>query len=239
MELWSRKTLKLFFVPGGFIVLGAWLVLETRWITISHSGVIFFYYAVVVAAALLSWRFHSKRIFFSLIVLVLAYQGIHYFALTGAGPGRVAFEAASLLLPLDFAFIAFFSERGDESKVLLWFLTLLFFESVFVGVAARPEQPAPAFLHYPFLRGYHTHLPQPAILAFAAALALVLVRFAQFHKATDSGMFWSLLATWMGLHAAATTKFGTAYFGGAALALASSIIENSYSLAYHDELTGL
>jgi len=34
-------------------------------------------------------------------------------------------------------------------------------------------------------------------------------------------------------------KIGSAYFGIAALVLASSIIENSYSLAYQDELTGL
>ena len=34
-------------------------------------------------------------------------------------------------------------------------------------------------------------------------------------------------------------KTGSAYFGIAALVLASSIIENSYSLAYQDELTSL
>ncbi len=52
-------------------------------------------------------------------------------------------------------------------------------------------------------------------------------------------MFWSLVATWLGFQAGGAGKTGSAYFGVAALVLASSIIENSYSLAYQDELTGL
>jgi diguanylate cyclase (GGDEF)-like protein len=52
-------------------------------------------------------------------------------------------------------------------------------------------------------------------------------------------MLWSLVATCLGLEAGGSGKMGTAYFGVAGFILASSIIENSYSLAYHDELTGL
>jgi diguanylate cyclase (GGDEF)-like protein len=52
-------------------------------------------------------------------------------------------------------------------------------------------------------------------------------------------MLWSLIAAWLGLQAGGAGKIGSAYFGVAALVLASSIVENSYSLAYHDELTGL
>src|SRR5262249_41286698 len=57
--------------------------------------------------------------------------------------------------------------------------------------------------------------------------------------ATDSGMFWSLILAWLGFHAGAGGTAGTAFFGAAALALAGSIVENTYSLAYQDELTGL
>src|SRR5258708_30558740 len=52
-------------------------------------------------------------------------------------------------------------------------------------------------------------------------------------------MLWALVATWRGFQAGGAAKFGSAYFGTAALVLASSIVENSYSLAYQDELTGL
>jgi diguanylate cyclase (GGDEF)-like protein len=52
-------------------------------------------------------------------------------------------------------------------------------------------------------------------------------------------MLWSLIAVCLGLEAGGAGKMGTAYFGVAGFILASSIIENSYSLAYQDELTGL
>jgi len=52
-------------------------------------------------------------------------------------------------------------------------------------------------------------------------------------------MFWSLIRSGLGFHAGAGGTAGTAFFGAAALALAGSIVENTYSLAYHDELTGL
>jgi diguanylate cyclase (GGDEF)-like protein len=52
-------------------------------------------------------------------------------------------------------------------------------------------------------------------------------------------MLWSLLATGLGLESGGAGRTGTAYFGVAGFILASCIIENSYSLAYQDELTGL
>lgn len=239
MELLTRKSLNSLLFPGGVILLGAVLLLDTKWVALSQSGVTFFYYAAFVAGGLLAWRFHSNRILFSVIVLLIGHHAVQWYAQRGTGPGLVAFEAIALLIPLNFAFLTFFTERGDESRTLLWFLTLLFFESVFVAAAARPEQPALGFLHFAFIRTYHPHLPQPAILMFSASLCLLLARFVQFHRATDSGMFWSLVMAWLGFQAGLTGRAGTAYFGAAALALAGSIIENSYSLAYNDELTGL
>ncbi len=242
MDFLSKRTIQFIFLPGGLILLGAVLLLNIAWIPTSGPGVTFFYYAVGIAAGLLAWRFHSTRIFFSVIVLLLAHHAVEFFAqghTVSTGPGRTAFEAVALLLPLNFAFLTFFPERGSEGRTLTWFLALLFFESVFVAVAARPEQPVPAFLHFSLIRSFRYPLPQPALLAFVAALGLLIVRLVRFHKPTESGMFWSLIAAWLGLNAGGAGKIGTAYFGTAALALASSIIENSYSLAYRDELTSL
>ncbi len=76
MEFLNKRTIQFIFLPGGLILLGAVLLLDTRWITISTPGVTFFYYAVGIAAALLAWRFHSTRILFSVIVLLLAHHAI-------------------------------------------------------------------------------------------------------------------------------------------------------------------
>jgi diguanylate cyclase (GGDEF)-like protein len=242
MNIWTMRTVKFIFLPGGAILLGAFLLLDTRWISPSPSAVSFFYYSVFIAAALLAWRFHYTRILFSVAVLLLAHRALEFFAqgrLVTAGPGRIAFEALALLLPLNFVFLTFFPERGSEGRTLFWFLALLFFESVFVAAICRPDQPVPGFLHFSLVSAHPFLIPQPALLILGAALCLLLVRMLQHHKATESGMFWSLAAVWLGFQSGGVGKIGSAYFATAALALASSIIENSYLLAYQDELTRL
>lgn len=242
MGFLSKHGMQLFLLPGAAILLGAVLILSTGWTNPSPYGVKFFYYAVFAAAVLLSWRFHSTRILLSTLVLLLAHHAIEFFAggrLVTIGPGRVAFEAITLLIPLNFILLSFFPERGSQGRSLFWFLVLLFFESVFVAAISRPEQPHPAFLHFSPLSTVNSRIPQPALLMFLLGLVFLLVRIVRFQKPTIVGMFWSLLATWLALNFGGVGKLGTAYFGVAALILAGSIVENSYSLAYRDELTGL
>ena len=238
MELLTRRTVKSILLPGGVIVLAAALPLQTGWPSLSPSSMTFFYYAVFIAAAVLAWRFHSTRILFSAMVLLLGHHAVEFFAHVGAGPGRIAFEAVALLIPLNFIILTYFPERGSEDRTLGWFVALLFFESVFVAAVARPGMPAGS-LHWSFIPSYPWRVPQPALLLFIFAITLLLVRLLQNHRAIDSGMLWSLVATWLGFQAGGAGKIGSAYFGVAALILASCIIENSYSLAYQDELTGL
>lgn len=242
MQLWNKGFLQSLLLPGGVVLLGAVLLLSQGWFTPSAYGVDFFYYTVFLAAVLLAWRFRSTRILLLTIVLLIAHHAMGFFAhgrIVASGPGRVAFEAIALLIPLNFILLSFFPERSSQGKSLFWFLVLMFFESVFVAVIARPEQPAPGFLHLAPIAPIHSRLPQPALLAFIVALIFLLIRILRFQKPTIIGMFWCLIATWLALNLGGVGKIGSAYFGAAALILAGSIVENSYSLAYRDELTGL
>jgi diguanylate cyclase (GGDEF)-like protein len=60
-----------------------------------------------------------------------------------------------------------------------------------------------------------------------------------YRKPTESGLLWALLATFLAFQVGAAGPAATAYMATAGLILISSIIENSYFLAYHDELTSL
>jgi diguanylate cyclase (GGDEF)-like protein len=242
MNFLSKRAFKLLFLPGGAIIIGAVLFVNAGWVPVAASAINFFYYTVFIAAVALAWRFHATRMLFGSLVLLLGHRALEFFAqgrMAASGPGRAAFIAVAFLIPLDFALLPLFPERGTEGRSLVWFIVLLFFESVFVTLAARPEHPPPAFLDFAFLRSYDSPLPQPALLIFIGALAWLLIRVLKAAKPTVSGMFWSLAAAGLGLNAGGVGKTGSFYFGAAALILASSIIENSYSLAYQDELTGL
>src|SRR5437764_13299101 len=115
MEPWTKRFLQAVFLPGGAILLGAYLLLNPGWINPSVYGVKFFYYAVFIAALLLSWRFHTTRILLSAIVLLLAHRALESFPqghIVAAGPRRVALDAIPLLPPLGFTLLTFFPARG-------------------------------------------------------------------------------------------------------------------------------
>ena len=76
-------------------------------------------------------------------------------------------------------------------------------------------------------------------LALLAAGVIVIATFALRRGSFEAGLMWVLVACtaafggWSGPHQA------TLYFASAELVLLLSLIEDSYRLAYHDELTGL
>ncbi len=246
MELRSKGTLKSLFVPGGILLLAAVIVLSGGFVSISAAAVDFYYYLVFAAGILLAWRFHSSRVLFALIMLLLGHRAIEFFSAGRAvaiGPGRIAFEAIAFLLPINFIVLSLGHERGLSIPAVTPRLVLLFLESVFVAVICRPgEMTGPAFLHVAFLHRslFHwTKIPQLALLAFTAAFVVLLVRLLLYGKPLESGLLWSLVATFLGLQANPVDRIAVAYWATAGLVLVASIIENTYVLAYHDELTSL
>lgn len=246
MDSLTGKTLRQFLLPGGLLLLVAAVLLQGRFLVLSPSAVDFYYYAVFLVAIPLAWRFHSSRILFALATLLLAHRALEFFA-NGhgslVGPGRIAVEAVALLLPINFVIASVAHERGLTFSTGVSRLGVLFLEAVFVAVSCRPGETAgPWFLRAtPMPRDLlvWTTIPQPGLIVLGVALVVLLVRFHYLHKPLDSGLFWSLAAAACGLQAGGSGKFGSAYFATAGLALAASIVENSYFLAYHDELTAL
>jgi diguanylate cyclase (GGDEF)-like protein len=246
LDLESKATLKSLFVPGGILLLAAVALLSGGFLSVSAAAVDFYYYAVFAAGVLLAWRFHSNRILFALIMLLLAHRALEFFSsgrAVAAGPGRIAFEAIALLVPINFVVLALVRESGLSIPAITPRLLLLFLESVFVAVICRPGQTnGPAFLHVALLSRSLFHwskIPQLALLAFAGAFAVLLVRIFLYRRPVEIGLFWSLAATFLGLQANASSRIAVAYWATAALLLVASIIENTYVLAYHDELTSL
>jgi diguanylate cyclase (GGDEF)-like protein len=246
VELWNQRTLKSFLVPGGILLLLAAGLLDGGFLPVSSSAVDFYYYAVFTAGILLAWRFHSSRMLFALILLLSAHRALEFFSPAHAisvGPGRIAFEAIAFLLPLNFIILALMRERGIAIPSIVPQAGLLFFESVFIAVICRPEEiTGPAFLHAAMISRHLFHwtrVPQLSLFVFAISFAVLLIRFRLYHKPVESGLLWSLATILVALHAGGVGRIANAYWATAGLILVCSIVENSYSLAYHDELTGL
>lgn len=246
VEYWGESTFKSFFLPNGFLFLAAVLVLYSGLIPSPDSAIHFFYAAAFGAGLVLAWRFHSSRVLFALATLVLADLAVAFFT-KGHTPGhpiaRSAFEAIAVLVPLNFIVLSFLRERGFTVPDVALRLLLLFLESVFVALSCRPDHAGGVhWLNAALInRSWFawTRIPQIAWLLMVAALIVMLIRFLRFRKPVESGFFWSLLAVWMYLQKGGLGLSATAYIALAALVLLASVVETSYLMAYHDELTGL
>jgi GGDEF domain-containing protein len=216
-------------------------LLHTGLLAPNVALVTYAFFAATIAGLLLAWRFHSSRIFFAVLVLFLAQQAISYFSqghVATSGPGSTAMAGVGLLLPLNFVLLSFRQEKGFTFSSIAPPALFLFVQSVILAVLCQPEGSATA---QHALR--HAAAPAPlsfaTLLAFAAAAVVLLIRFLLFHKPAEGGLLWALAASLLSLHFGGVGRIATAYFAAAAFILAGAIIETSYLLAYHDELTTL
>ena len=228
-------------MPGGVLLLAVALLTHSGWLTLAPPALSFLYYCALIGGMLLAWRFHSSRTFFALVVLFLAEQAV---ALSGsgtlpAGPGWIALRAVSVLVPLNFVLIALMQERGFTVSSIAPVSLFLFVQSVIVAVLCRAAASAPVLSSHAHHAAVQLPLPDYALLAFAVAGIFLLLRCLFTRKPVDSALLWSLLAYFLSLRFAASARISTTYSAVAACILATSIIENSYLLAYHDELTTL
>ena len=237
MRSLSHATLKSLVVPGGVLLFGVALLAYSGWITLALPALSFLYYCSIVGGMLLAWRFHSSRIFLSLLMLFLAQQVVALFARQPLAVSPTV-DAVMLLVPVNIVLIAFMHERGFTVASMSPIGLLLFVESVTIAVfasSAAVEKPSP-------VQSYHLAtipLPRYAVVVLALAVIVVAIRFFTTRKPSDSAMLWSLCASAFALHYTGTTRLSTLYWAAAGWILAISIVENSYLLAYHDELTGL
>jgi diguanylate cyclase (GGDEF)-like protein len=235
--------MKSLLMPGIALLLLA-VFLHTGLLAPSPALLAYSFYGACIAGLLLAWRFHSSRIFSALVVLFLARQAISYFSafssghLSSSGPGSTALAALGVLLPLNFVLLSLSKEKGLGISSLAPSGVFLFVQSVIVAVLCRPEPLAATqrALHHSLVPA---PLPFATQLCFAAAAVVLLIRYFLFRKPAESGLLWASAASFLALRFGGVGRIPTAYFAAAAFILATAVVETSYLLAYHDELTSL
>jgi diguanylate cyclase (GGDEF)-like protein len=236
----------MFFVPGAVLLGTAVLILQTNLIPLGQPVVEFYYIATFGAGLLLAWRFHSTRSFFILLAMLLGERALVFFSSqypANSVAAHNAFAAISLLIPLNFLAFSFIQEKGFTPPAVASRLLLILLQAIFVAIVSRPGQTSVARVLEPAIVNQHwlawTRVPQPTMLAFAAGLVVLVMRFARTGKPLESGVFWSLLSVGLALGAGGIGRAPTAYLATGALVMVVSLVQTSYLMAYHDELTTL
>lgn len=241
LRIWTKAVLKSLTVPGGVLLAAAALLTHSGWVTLALPALHFLNYCALIGGMLLAWRFHSSRSFQALLVLFLAQEAIDLFGggrFSLSSPGWIAATAAAVLVSLNFVLIALTRERGFSASALAPSAIVLFVQFTIVAVLCRAAEglsfTAPHGQHLPV-----APLPEYALIVFVCAAVFLLVRFLFSRKPLDSALLWSLSAFVLSLRFITVVRLSTTYAATAACVIAISVIENSYLLAYHDELTTL
>jgi diguanylate cyclase (GGDEF)-like protein len=182
---------------------------------IAHDVVALAPYAVFLGCAVLAWRMKRSRLVFALACLVAAQQTLERAAETWV---------VGVLLPVNLAAIALLPERGALSRAGLVHGSAL---GAQVGGAlyAVHAELLPAGLAW------------PVWLAFGVAAVAVGVGRALAPLVTARGYSWALAAAFLAVRGDALER--PLFFAAAGSVLALAVLEQSYTLAFHDGLTGL
>jgi diguanylate cyclase (GGDEF)-like protein len=230
----ARSAWKAWLLPGGALLAGTVALVNSPWMPRLAPSLDFYYFAVFASGLLLAWRFNSSRVLFSLLTLLLAHRAVEFFSAgeIRGGPGRGAVIIVGVLVPLNSVAFAYMRERGLTIPGVTPRFGLLFLESVFTAVLCRPESSA----LFPPARTWI--LPGWVLVWLIGAAIVLVVRFLYVRKPVEIGFLWSLAAVFLWLRSLLGLA-AEAYVATAGLVLAVALIETSYVLAYHDELTGV
>ncbi|EGO65887.1 diguanylate cyclase [Acetonema longum DSM 6540] len=197
---------------------------------------------IILAGMILSWWFNRSRAFFVLVVLGLSQFLLMHSSLVGdqAFFRSTVVPVVCFLIPLNLYVFSRIQERGIFNAwglKRMWFIgmqgvfvlaVILSRDAGLVSLITSPLAPAYAF----------TSLPPAAIFAYVLTFILLIRHsYGDFHL--NSAMLGVLTASAVAFHFQANALSVPLFFAAAGLMLAVAMIQDSYSMAYFDELTGL
>ena len=241
----QKRVMRLGWPEGVATVLGVALIAWPALNTAARPFLRVLPYLVLVIGLGLGWRFGRGRLLFALVTLAVA-EGFMSWLAPPAPPSAGIARAGSLLigvlLPANLAALTLLPETPPTSRLGRWWWGTFAAQVVVAALVCRvvPATMASALSLplFPVELGRWFSLPQFAQLAFLATAGLLGYRAWAAPQSTARGMFWAALAALVAFNATGPGN-RTLYLSVAGLVLVVSMVEASYTLAFHDDLTGL
>jgi diguanylate cyclase (GGDEF)-like protein len=227
---------KITVVAGGLPVLAAWIAGISGLPPAQHPVTNVLAEVLAVLLVVLAWRFRRGRLAVAAVALALANFLVRgTLAGTTEGPGLAAL---AFILPLNMAALSLLPERPVNRPAILTFIGIVGLESWLVAAISTVR---PSVVEGGLLGQIGSLLTSPdlARLVFLIGGTFAALAFAARRGTFEGSLLWVLAAAaiallaWRGPHAA------TLELAAAQLVLLFGLVEDSYRLAYHDELTGL
>lgn len=217
-------------------------------------------YIFSITGAALSWRFKRSRSVF-LLSLIAAGCWVTTSLLPEAAPGTVnvqlGYAAACLLLPLNIGFLQLLEDRGVLTGWGMLHFSVILAQAVAVLVLMTahsllgPEtaqalhaavQQVVYFRVLPEWMDSWTFIPQLALLMSMLIVFGLLLHVAVVPAARDAmhgALLTTIICVMAGLHNVTRPEHAALFFTTAALIVTLTLFQESYSMAFADELTSL
>ncbi|HET7669645.1 MAG TPA: GGDEF domain-containing protein [Burkholderiales bacterium] len=225
------RPLKPVWVPAAIILAAAALVWLGSALPHSLSGLrTAGPYAALVAPLFLAWWFNRGRSFIIAASLAAA------FAAGQTWPVPIVYAVLVVLVPLNASLAFWRPERGSRYRAAYSWLGLLALEAVILWWIAR-TYPNPAILEQWWLRSPPT--PLAGRLMFGLAFALAVWRAWPDFKPIPVGNAAALAAFFLAAEWASAPGAHEVFLVAAGVVLIAALLQESHSLAFRDQLTGL
>jgi len=196
-------------------------------------------------AAVMSLVFGRGRVFFAIGALALGYAAF-VLGWTGAlrtFPQRVVFVGLWAGVPIYLALLAWLEERGvwnghGANRFLVAAGLFLFTGWMILERKTAAIGWAYAALWNPAVFSL-TSLPHLGLIVMAAALALIVTAGVLSRSPIDAGLGAALVAFGIACNRIGTPDHFAVFVSAAALILVAAVLEDTFRMAYRDELTGL
>jgi diguanylate cyclase (GGDEF)-like protein len=200
-------------------------------------------YAALAVALLLGLAFHRGRIVFAALAVALGYAAFGRFV--GGSPigfaARAAFAGLCVLGPVVLAALAWLEERGTVSTHALPRLGAIAAAGALVWWIVATGRTATVDWAYAPLAAtaFDTPIPQVGLASIALGLAAIGAAAVVQRSAVVGGLGWALAAFALALHFSTAPGALPVFIGAAGLALVLAVLQETYRLAFRDELTRL
>jgi diguanylate cyclase (GGDEF)-like protein len=223
-------------ILGGLPILAAWL-LEFTGLSLSYRSVTDVLAEVAcVLLLVLAWRYRRGRL--AAASLMLAATNWLVRGPLASDPAALGWTALAYLVPAGFVVLAVMPERPIRQPSMLALISVTVAIAVVIGslqtaagVQAPPESAAS------LLEILKT--PDVARLAFLIAAAFAALAFAARRGAFEGSLVWVVVAAALALIGGRDPHAATLALTAGQVVLLLGLSEDSYRLAYQDELTGL
>jgi len=205
-------------------------------------------YVIFIGALALAFIFNNNREFMIVIFLSLIYWAISFLifknnSILAINQREHLTYYVTFLLPLNFIIFSFTTERGIFSRYGQKQFAIIIIQLIIVALLLKyPLNPISAIFknqYFSILSHSSVYIPQLSIISFEFSL-LVLASII-IHQPTirQGGFFGSLIFIFLSFLNLDNPDAFTLFYALSGILLITTIILNSYTLAYHDELTGL